>query len=67
MKCKNCGSANPEGSTHCTKCHTMLRYKDQNKDSGGTRALIQILLLVLGMIGVVALLWFIMHDLLHTV
>ncbi len=45
----------------------MLRYKDQNKDSGGTRALFQILLLVLGMIGVVALLWFIMHDLLHTV
>lgn len=45
----------------------MLRYKDQNKDSGGTRALFQILILVLGMIGVVALLWFIMHDLLHTV
>lgn len=67
MKCRNCGLVNHADATHCSKCHTMLRKKEQNGSSGGGRALIQIVLLIAGVIAIVGLLWVIMHDLLHAV
>ncbi len=67
MKCKNCGFVNPEGSIHCKKCHTMLRTKEQLAATGGMKALVQIILLIVGLVAAVGILWVIMHDLLHAV
>jgi len=67
MKCKNCGFVNPDDAAHCKKCHTMLRRKEQSTTTGGTRALIQIILLILFLIATVGILWVIMHAVLHAV
>ncbi len=67
MKCKSCGTINAEGSTNCKKCNTMLRPKGQGSSTNGTRALLQVIAFFLGIIGVVVLLWLILHDLFHTV
>lgn len=58
---------NPAGSTHCQKCRTMLRTEEQRAASGGMKALIQIILFIVGLTAVIGILWVIMHDLLHTV
>ena len=67
MKCRNCGLINPDGVTHCKRCNTMLRAKTQTAETGGTKALVQILLLLAGTVGAVAILWVLMHNLLHAV
>jgi hypothetical protein len=67
MKCKNCGLVNPEGATHCARCHTMIRTREQNAPTGGSRALIQIALLIGGMVAVVVILWILLHDIFHAV
>jgi hypothetical protein len=43
----------------------MLRRPQTAAESGGRKALMQILLLILGTVGVVAMLWVLMHNLLH--
>ncbi len=45
----------------------MLRPKGQGSSTNGTRALLQVIAFFLGIIGVVVLLWLILHDLFHTV
>jgi hypothetical protein len=65
MKCKNCGYVNIPEATHCKRCNTMLRRPQTAAESGGRKALMQILLLILGTVGVVAMLWVLMHNLLH--
>jgi len=67
MKCKNCGLLNADDATHCIKCNTMLQRNASGNTTGGTRALIQILLLILFLIATVGILWVIMHDVLHAV
>ncbi len=45
----------------------MLQRNASGNTTGGTRALIQILLLILFLIATVGILWVIMHDVLHAV
>jgi len=45
----------------------MLRTKEQLAATGGMKALVQIILLIVGLVAAVGILWVIMHDLLHAV
>ncbi len=45
----------------------MIRKPDLEKESGGRRALLQVLLFIIGTFGIVGVLWIVMHDLLHIV
>jgi hypothetical protein len=65
MKCKNCGYVNTPEATHCKRCNTMIRRAGIADDSGSKKAMVQIFLLIAGTVGVVVMLWILMHNLLH--